>query len=107
MLRQGEENGCTNGNGTKRHWISLYVEDQVDVLSEVSGLFPKKLYNPDSLIVEMTEDPSMSGTTIATVGDDETFEQIRKQLNRLVGVIKVVDFTDIFVRMKEVLCVKI
>ena len=50
-----------------------------------------------------TEDPTISRMTIATVSDDETFEQIKKQLNRLVEVIKVIDFTDIFVRMKEIL----
>ena len=49
----------------------------------------------------------MSRMTIATVSDDETFEQIKKQLNRLVEVIKVIDFTDIFVRMKEILYVKV
>ncbi len=45
--------------------------------------------------------------TIATVSDDETFEQIKKQLNRMVEVIKVIDFTDVFVRMKEILYVKV
>ena len=45
--------------------------------------------------------------TIATVSDDETFEQIKKQLNRMVEVIKVIDFTDIFIRMKEILYIKV
>lgn len=45
--------------------------------------------------------------TIATVSDDETFEQIKKQLNRMIEVIKVIDFTDVFVRMKEILYVKV
>ena len=54
-----------------------------------------------------TEDPSVSRMTIATVSDDETFEQIKKQLNRMIEVIKVIDFTDVFVRMKEILYVKV
>jgi len=94
-------------NNMKKRWISLYVENQVGVLSKISGLFSGKSYNLDSLTVGTTEDPTISRMTIATVSDDETFEQIKKQLNRQVEVIKVIDFTDIFVRMKEVLYVKV
>ena len=96
-----------NGNGMKKRWISLYVENQVGVLSKISGLFSGKSYILDSLTVGTTEDPTVSRMTIATVSDDETFEQIKKQLNRLVEVIKVIDFTDVFVRMKEILYVKV
>ena len=78
-------------NNMKKRWISLYVENQVGVLSKISGLFSGKSYNLDSL----------------TVGRTETFEQIKKQLNRMIEVIKVIDFTDIFVRMKEILYVKV
>ena len=84
--------------GMKKRWISLYVENQVGVLSKISGLFSGKCYNLDSLTVGTTEDPTVSRMTIATVSDDETFEQIKKQLNRMVEVIKVIDFTDIFIR---------
>ena len=94
-------------NSMKKRWISLYVENQVDLLSKISGLFSGKSYNLDSLTVGTTEDPTVSRMTIATVSDDETFEQIKKQLNRLVEVIKVIDFTDVFVRMKEILYVKV
>lgn len=94
-------------NGMKKRWISLYVENQVGVLSKISGLFSGKSYNMDSLTVGTTEDPTISRMTIATVSDDETFEQIKKQLNRLVEVIKVIDFTDVFVRMKEIMYIKI
>ena len=69
--------------------------------------FSGKSYNLDSLTVGTTEDPTISRMTIATVSDDETFEQIKKQLNRMVEVIKVIDFTDIFVRMKEILYIKV
>ena len=91
----------------KKRWISLYVENQVGVLSKISGLFSAKSYNLDSQTVGTTEDPTISRMTIATVSDDETFEQIKKQLNRQVEVIKVIDFTDVFVRMKEILYIKV
>ena len=91
----------------KKRWISLFVENQVGVLPKISGLFSAKLYNLDSLTVGPTEDPSVSRMTIATVSDDETFEQIKKQLNRMVEVIKVIDFTNSSVYMKELLFVKV
>ena len=93
--------------GMKKRWISLYVENQVGVLSKISGLFSGKSYNLDSLTVGTTEDPTVSRMTIGTFSDDETFEQIKKQLNRMVEVIKVIDFTDMFVRMKEILYIKV
>ena len=93
--------------GMKKRWISLYVENQVGVLSKISGLFSGKSYNLDSLTVGTTEDPTVSRMTIGTVSDDETFEQIKKQLNRTVEVIKVIDFTDVFVRMKEIMYIKV
>ena len=89
--------------GMKKRWISLYVENQVGVLSKISGLFSGKSYNLDSLTVGTT----VSRMTIGTVSDDETFEQIKKQLNRMVEVIKVIDFTNMFVRMKEILYIKV
>ena len=70
----------------KKRWISLYVENQVGVLSKISGLFSGKSYNLDSLTVGTTEDPSVSRMTIATVSDDETFEQIKKQIPFISGV---------------------
>ena len=91
----------------KKRWISLYVENEVGVLSKISGLFAGKSYNMDSLTVGTTEDPTVSRMTISTISDDETFEQIKKQLNRMVEVIKVIDFTDVFVRMKEIMYVKV
>ncbi|MFV0363744.1 MAG: acetolactate synthase small subunit [Suipraeoptans sp.] len=96
-----------NNSTMKKRWISLYVENQVGVLSKISGLFSGKSYNMDSLTVGTTEDHTISRMTIATVSDDETFEQIKKQLNRMIEVIKVIDFTDVFVRMKEILYVKV
>ena len=86
---------------------SVLVENRSGVLCKVAGLFSRRCFNIDSLAVGETEDSAVSRMTIATVSDDETFEQIKKQLNRMVEVIKVIDFTDIFVRMKEILYVKV
>lgn len=87
--------------------ISLYVENQVGVLSKISGLFSGKSYNLESLTVGTTEDPTVSRMTIVTCCDEETFEQIKKQLNRMVEVIKVIDFTDVSVCMNELMYVKV
>lgn len=91
----------------KKRWISLYVENEIGVLAKISGLFSSKSYNLDSLTVGETEDPTISRMTISLTGDDQTFEQIKKQLNRSVEVIKVVDFTDIAIHMKEIMFIKL
>lgn len=91
----------------KKRWISLFVENEVGVLAKISGLFAGKCYNLESLTVGTTEDPTVSRMTIATMCDDETYEQITKQLNRMVEVIKVIDFTEISVIMQELMFIKI
>lgn len=85
----------------KNRWIALYVENQVGVLAKVSGLFSGKSYNLQSLTVGTTEDETVSRMTICVTSDDITFEQIKKQLNRMVEVIKVIDLTDVPIHMKE------
>lgn len=94
-------------NAMKKRWISIYVENETGVLARISGLFSGKSYNIDSLSVGVTEDPTVSRMTISVTSDDKTFEQIKKQLNRSVEVIKVLDFTDISLHMKELMFVKI
>ena len=91
----------------KNRWIALYVENEVGVLAKVSGLFAGKSYNLHSLTVGTTEDETMSRMTIGVKSDDITFEQIKKQLNRMVEVIKVMDLTDTATHMKEILYIKI
>ena len=91
----------------KNRWIALYVENQVGVLAKVSGLFSGKSYNLKSLTVGTTEHEDISRMTIGVTSDDVTFEQIKKQLNTMVEVIKVVDLTDTPIHMKEVLFAKI
>lgn len=91
----------------KKRWFCLYVENEIGVLARISGLFSSKSYNLDSLTVGVTEDETISRMTISLTSDDKTFEQIKKQLNRSVEVIRVVDYTDIPIHMKEVLFAKI
>lgn len=91
----------------KNRWIALYVENEVGVLAKVSGLFSGKSYNLQSLTVGTTEDETVSRMTICVASDDITFEQIKKQLNRMVEVIKVIDLTNVPLHMKEILFAKI
>jgi len=74
-----------------RHVLSVLVENQSGVLSRVSGLFSRRGYNIDSLSVGETEDPKVSRMTIVVRGDDYILEQIKKQLNKLIDVIKIVE----------------
>ena len=91
----------------KNRWIDLYVENLVGVLAKVSGLFSGKSYNLQSLTVGTTEDATVSRMTICVMSDDITFEQIKKQLNRMVEVIKVIDLTNVPIHMKEILFAKV
>lgn len=91
----------------KKRWISLYVENNVGVLAKISGMFAGKAYNLESLTVGETEDKTMSRITIGLMSNDEIFEQIKKQLNRCIDVIKVIDLTDLEVYMKELMFIKI
>lgn len=91
----------------KNRWIALYVENDVGVLAKVSGLFSGKSYNLQSLTVGTTEDETVSRMTICVMSDDITFEQIKKQLNRMVEVIKVIDLTNVPIHMKEILFAKV
>ena len=77
-----------------RHIISLLMENEAGALSRVSGLFSARGYNIESLSVAPTEDFSLSRMTIVTSGSDEVIEQIIKQLNKLIDVVKVLDLHD-------------
>ncbi len=94
-------------NKMKNRWIALYVENQVGVLAKVSGLFSAKSYNLQSLTVGKTERDDVSRMTISVMADDVTFEQIKKQLNAMIEVIKVIDLTTLPVHMKELLYAKV
>lgn len=74
--------------------IAILVENHFGVLTHVSGLFSARGFNIDSLTVGETEDPTVSRMTIVADGDEKTLEQVKKQLNRLIDVIKVIDLTE-------------
>ena len=94
-------------NQMERRWLSLFVENRAGVLARISGLFSGKAYNIHSLTVGETEDPTMSRMTICIDADEKTFEQVKKQLNRSVEVIKVIDYTDTSIRTKEIMFIKV
>jgi len=75
-----------------KHIISALVENKPGVLAHVAGMFAARAFNIDSLVVGRTEDPKLSRMTIVVVGDDRVLEQVRKQLERLIPVVKVQDF---------------
>ncbi len=76
-----------------QHTISVLVANKFGVLARVAGLFSGRGFNIDSLSVAETQDPAMSRMTIVTRGDDRIIEQINKQLNKLIDVVKVIDLT--------------
>ncbi len=90
-----------------RHTISVLVENKFGVLSRVSGLFSGRGYNIESLSVGETIDPATSIMTIVTTGDDQVVEQITKQLNKLIDVIKVIDFMEIDHVEREMVLIKV
>lgn len=75
-----------------KHIISALVENKPGVLAHVAGMFAARAFNIDSLVVGRTEDPNLSRMTIVVVGDDRVVEQVRKQLAKIVPVVKVQDF---------------
>ncbi|MDR0635204.1 MAG: acetolactate synthase small subunit [Azoarcus sp.] len=90
-----------------RHVISLLIENESGALSRVSGLFSARGYNIETLTVAPTEDESMSRMTLVTSGSDDIIEQITKQLNKLVDVIKVIDLSEAPNIERELLLVKV
>ena len=90
-----------------RHTISVMVENEFGVLSRVSGLFSGRGFNIESLTVAETLDPTVSRMTIVTSGNDQIVEQILKQLNKLVAVIKVVNLTGVETVDRELVLIKV
>jgi acetolactate synthase-1/3 small subunit len=90
------------------HTISVLVENEFGVLARVAGLFSSRGYNIESLTVnEDPLDPTVSRIVLVTSGDEQILEQINKQLNKLVCVIKIIDFNDIDTLERELLMVRI
>ncbi len=90
-----------------RHTISLLVENKSGALSRVAGLFSGRGYNIESLSVGVTTDPEISQMTIVTTGNDQIIEQITKQLNKLIDVIKVTDMLDVDHVEREMILLKV
>jgi len=90
-----------------KHIISLLMENEAGSLSRVAGLFSARAYNIESLTVAPTEDATLSRMTIVTSGSDEVIEQIIKQLNKLVDVVKVLDLNDGRYIERELMLVKV
>ena len=90
-----------------RHIISILLENEAGALSRVAGLFSARGYNIETLTVAPTEDLSLSRLTIVTSGSDEVIEQITKQLNKLIDVIKVVDLSEAAHIERELMLIKV
>lgn len=90
-----------------RHIISLLMENEAGALSRVAGLFSARGYNIESLTVAPTEDPSLSRMTIVTRGSEEVIEQITKQLNKLIDVVKLADISDGEHLERELMLIKV
>jgi acetolactate synthase I/III small subunit len=90
-----------------RHIISILIENEAGALSRVAGLFSARGYNIESLTVAPTEDPSLSRMTLVTRGNDEIIEQITKQLNKLIDVVKLIDLVETPHVERELMLVKI
>lgn len=90
-----------------RHIISILIENEAGALSRVAGLFSARGYNIESLTVAPTEDPTLSRMTLVTSGSDDIIEQITKQLNKLVDVVKLIDLAESSHIERELMLAKI
>jgi len=90
-----------------RHIISILIENESGALSRVAGLFSARGYNIESLTVAPTEDPSLSRMTLVTRGSEDIIEQITKQLNKLIDVVKLIDLAESNHIERELLLIKV
>ncbi len=90
-----------------RHIISILIENESGALSRVAGLFSARGYNIESLSVAPTEDPSLSRMTLVTAGNEEIIEQIKKQLNKLIDIVKLLDLSEGPHIEREMLMIKV
>ncbi|MFZ7132763.1 MAG: acetolactate synthase small subunit [Eubacteriales bacterium] len=91
----------------KKYVLSLLVENNSGVLSRIAGLFARRCFNIDSLTVGATEDQKLSRMTITVIGDEQILEQIKKQLNKLIEVIKIVELSPEDSISRELVFVKV
>ncbi len=90
-----------------KHIISILLENEAGALSRVAGLFSARAYNIESLTVAPTDDPSLSRMTVVTTGTDDIVEQVCKQLNKLIDVVKLVNLTDDVHVERELILIKL
>lgn len=90
-----------------RHIISILIENEAGALSRVAGLFSARGYNIESLTVAPTEDPSLSRMTLVTRGNEDIIEQITKQLNKLIDVVRLIDLAESVHIERELMMVKV
>ena len=90
-----------------KHVITALVQNQPGVLAHISGMFAARGFNIDSLVVGRTEDSDLSRMTIVVVGDDTVLEQVRKQLGKVIPVVKVRDFTDTENVQRDLLLIRV
>ena len=90
-----------------KHTISALVQNQPGVLAHVAGMFAARSFNIDSLTVGRTEDPNLSRMTIVVIGDDSTLEQVRKQLGKIIPVVKIFDFTGQDLAQRDLMLIKV
>ena len=90
-----------------KHIISILLENESGALSRVAGLFSARAYNIESLTVAPTDDPSLSRMTLVTTGTDEIVEQVCKQLNKLIDVVKLVNLTEDAHVERELILIKV
>ncbi|MBN1872445.1 MAG: acetolactate synthase small subunit [Candidatus Omnitrophica bacterium] len=91
----------------KKHTISVLVENKFGVLARIAGLFSARGFNIDSLAVGETEDPTISRMTIVLSADDRILQQVKKQLNKLIDVIRVIEFTKQECINREIMLIKV
>ncbi len=90
-----------------RHVISALVQNEPGVLTQVAGMFAARGFNIDSLVVGRTEDPELSRMTIVVVGDDRVLEQVRKQLGKVVPVVKIRDFQGVDYVERDLMLIRV
>ncbi len=90
-----------------RHIISILIENEAGALSRVAGLFSARGYNIESLTVAPTEDETLSRMTVVTSGSDSVIEQITKQLNKLIDVVKLIDLAESIHVERELMMLKV
>ena len=90
-----------------RHVISALVQNEPGVLAHVAGMFAARGFNIDSLVVGRTEDPGQSRMTIVVIGDNRVLEQVRKQLGKIVTVVKVRDFAEVDFVERDLMLIRI